>query len=41
MAADFFHPDTLLAKRLYVPAFLEHGTRRLHLTGVTARPVGQ
>ncbi|MGI5134322.1 integrase core domain-containing protein [Streptomyces sp. CA-106110] len=38
IAADFFHVDTMLGKRLYTMAFLEHGTRRLHLTGVTAHP---
>jgi hypothetical protein len=25
---------------LYVPVFIEHGTRRLHLGGVTPRPTG-
>jgi putative transposase len=38
VAVDFFHLDTALGKRLYALAFLEHGTRRLHITGVTARP---
>lgn len=28
----------MLRKRLYTMAFLEHDTRRLHLTGVTAHP---
>jgi hypothetical protein len=38
IAADFFHIDTALGKRLYALVFLEHGTRRLHITGVTTRP---
>ncbi|MFG2500870.1 integrase core domain-containing protein [Streptomyces sp. NPDC048441] len=38
IAADFFHIDTVLGKRLYAPTFLEHGTRRLHITGVTTHP---
>ncbi|MGW0885666.1 hypothetical protein [Streptomyces sp. NPDC002671] len=38
IAADFFHMDTALGRRLYAPAFLEHGTRRLHITGVTSHP---
>jgi hypothetical protein len=33
IAADFFHIDTVLGARLYALAFLEHGTRRLHITG--------
>ncbi|MEU4445717.1 integrase core domain-containing protein [Actinosynnema sp. NPDC050801] len=38
IAADFLHLDTMLGTRLYALAFLEHGTRRLHITGVTAHP---
>lgn len=38
IAADFFHVDTMLGKRLYAMAFLEHGIRSLHITGVTAHP---
>jgi hypothetical protein len=35
ITADFFHSDTTLGRRLYALAFLEHGTRRQHITGVT------
>nr|WSX47534.1 integrase core domain-containing protein [Streptomyces sp. NBC_00974]WSX54322.1 integrase core domain-containing protein [Streptomyces sp. NBC_00974] len=41
ISADFFHVDTVLGTRLYAMAFLEHGTRRLHITGVTRHPTGQ
>jgi transposase InsO family protein len=32
--------ETVLLKRLHVLVFIEHGTRRVHLAGVTARPAG-
>ncbi|WP_367127868.1 IS3 family transposase [Saccharothrix sp. HUAS TT1] len=34
IAADFLHLDTVLGRCLYALAFLEHGTRRLHITDV-------
>jgi putative transposase len=33
--------DTVLLKRLHVLVFIEHGTRRMHLGGVTASPSGE
>src|SRR6266516_3457936 len=38
VAVDFLHVDTVLLKRLYVLVFIGHGTRRMHLGGVTAHP---
>src|ERR1019366_1095173 len=41
LAAGFLHVDIVLCKRLYVLVFTEHGTRRMHLGGVTANPAGE
>jgi transposase InsO family protein len=41
LAVDFLHVDTVLLKRLHVLVFIEHGTRRMHLGGVTDHPTGQ
>ena len=41
VAVDFLHVDTVLLRRLHVLVFIEHGTRRMHLGGVTAKPDGR
>src|SRR5215472_11047341 len=40
LGVDFLHVDTVLLKRIYVLVFIEHGTRRIHLGGVTTHPTG-
>jgi putative transposase len=40
VAADFLHVGTVLLRRIYVLVFIEHGTRRMHLGGVTAHSSG-
>jgi transposase len=41
LAVDFLHVDTMLLKKLYILVFIEHGTRRMHLGGVTANPTSE
>ncbi len=38
LAADFVHVDTVLLRRIYALIIIEHGTRRVHLAGITANP---
>jgi putative transposase len=40
IACDFVHIDLVDLRRVYALVFLEHGTRRLHVAGVTSHPTG-
>jgi putative transposase len=41
IACDFLVVERVLLQRLYVLVFIEHGSRRLHVAGVTAHPTGR
>ena len=40
LAAGFVHVDTVLLRRIYALIVIEHGTRHVHLAGITANPDG-
>jgi putative transposase len=40
LACDLFTVETVALRRLYVPFFIELGSRRVHLAGCTANPTG-
>jgi transposase InsO family protein len=40
LAADFVRIDTVLLRRIYALIIIEHGTRRVHLAGITRNPDG-
>jgi putative transposase len=40
LAVDFVHVDTVLLRRIYALIVIEHGTRHVHLAGITTNPDG-
>jgi hypothetical protein len=40
LAVDFVHVDTVLLRRIYALIVIEHGSRHVHLAGITANPDG-
>ena len=41
LACDFFTIETIFLRTIYVLIFIEIGTRRVHLAGITSNPDGQ
>jgi putative transposase len=41
LACDFFTVETIFLRTVYVLVFIELGTRRVHLTGITSNPDGR
>jgi putative transposase len=41
LAAGFARVDTVFLRRIYALIIIEHGTRRVHLAGITANPAAR
>ncbi|WP_230993906.1 integrase core domain-containing protein [Streptomyces endocoffeicus] len=40
VATDLFHIDTVFPRRWFVLFFIDHGTRHVHIAGITRHPTG-